>query len=455
LRYGVSRWLSIGLIAGYEELKTENSVAIPEWPHLYEKLHAYPAALALYFHLGQSRSVFPYFYIGGGTMFYTRRTGTGDPVPDEKFKTTFLIPGGIGLDAALSRDVLFSLSAGIAAIGDDVELKKNESPDGFLNARIGLSFFLGSSDDDDDDEDGLTNGQERRYATDALNPDTDGDGLKDGEEVRRYRTNPLRTDTDGDGLPDGDEVMKYQTDPARTDTDNDNLPDGEEISKYKSDPLKGDTDGDGLPDGEEVLRTGTDPLRVDTDGDGLSDWDESRVYNTNPTSPDSDSDGLSDGAEVKKHKTDPMKIDTDGGGMNDGAEVQRSSNPLDRTDDMRGEGLTLERGKSVLLEGVNFETGSSRLTRSSEQTLERAFIAMVANPDLNVEVVGHTDNTGSVAVNDRLSRQRADAVKAWLIRKGIDPRRITTTGRGGRDPIAPNTTSLGRAENRRIEFRVR
>jgi outer membrane protein OmpA-like peptidoglycan-associated protein len=249
--------------------------------------------------------------------------------------------------------------------------------------------------------------------------------------------------------------MVHKTDPARTDSDNDGLADGEEINKNKTDPVKADSDGDGLPDGEEALRVGTDPLRVDTDGDGLSDWDESRVYNSHPTNADTDGDGLSDGNEVKKHKTDPLKADTDGGGINDGTEVQRNTNPVDRADDVKDEGLRLERGKSTLLEGVNFLSGSARLTFTSERTLEKAFIALFADPSLMVEIVGHTDNTGNASTNERLSLQRAETVKSWLVRKGIDARRVFTLGRGGRDPIVPNTTAEGRAANRRIEFRVR
>ncbi|MBK7258204.1 MAG: OmpA family protein [Ignavibacteriae bacterium] len=265
---------------------------------------------------------------------------------------------------------------------------------------------------------GLTNGQERRLGTYPENPDSDGDGLPDGEEVKRYRTNPLRTDSDSDGLSDADEVVKYKTDPIRFDSDGDGLSDGDEILKYSSDPTRVDTDGDGLTDGDEILKLKTDPLKVDGDSDGLSDWDEVKSYRTDPANPDTDGDGIIDGEEVTKYKTSPLKVDTDGGGMIDGAEIIRGTDPLSPKDDVVKETIILERGKSVVMDGINFTTGNATLTRESEDILERAFTALAANPEIKLEIAGYTDNVGSKAANEKLSQRRADAVRAWFIAKG-------------------------------------
>ncbi len=89
--------------------------------------------------------------------------------------------------------------------------------------------------------------------------DSDGDGLSD-EHERRIGTDPYDPDTDKDGLTDGQEVLIYKTDPLNPDTDFDLLTDGEEVLKYKTDPLNRDTDGGGVYDGHEVLEDGTDPL---------------------------------------------------------------------------------------------------------------------------------------------------------------------------------------------------
>lgn len=453
LRYGATRFFSLGITGGYEELKALQKPPLSFLTYDYVKLHAIPLSINGWFHLSPGSTFSPYFYVGGGVMFYKRKDGV-DFLPDDKFKTSILIPMGVGFEAFTSSNVSVNLDLGYRVGDDKLDAYEYKKADSYASAKVGLNFYLGSSSADDDDNDGLTNSEEQRLGTNPKVDDTDGDGLKDGEEVRRYSTNPLKTDTDGDGLSDGDEVFIYKTEPSRSDSDGDGLADGEEILKYKTDPLKLDTDGDGLPDGEEVLTANTNPLKVDTDGDGVSDWDEVKIYKSDPNRVDTDADGLSDGDEVTKYKSDPTRIDTDGGGVNDGAEVARGTNPLNPRDDVGEKTIILEKGKSVLLEGVTFNTGSAVLTRESEKTLEKAFIALVANPDIRVEIAGYTDNVGSAELNDRLSRRRAEAVRAWLVRKGIPGSRMTAVGMGMKDPIASNDTAEGRAENRRIEFHV-
>ena len=127
--------------------------------------------------------------------------------------------------------------------------------------------------DPDSDDDGLTDGEEVALGTDPFDPDTDDDGLSDGQEVEVYGTDPLDPDTDDDGLNDGDEIAAG-TDPFNPDTDGDGLSDGDEVHVYGTDPLDPDTDDDGLTDGMEVA-LGTDPLDPDTDDDGIPDGQDS------------------------------------------------------------------------------------------------------------------------------------------------------------------------------------
>jgi Tol biopolymer transport system component len=176
----------------------------------------------------------------------------------------------------------------------------------------------------DSDGDGLTNQEETELGTNPNNPDTDSDGLFDGDEVRRYTTDPLNRDTDGDGLLDGEEVLRYMTDPKIPDTDQDGLIDGEEI-RQGTDPRNPDTDGDTLQDGNEVQR-GTDPRNPDTDNDGLNDGDEVR-RGTNPLKPDTDNDLLRDGQEAVPPCPNPLDPDTDRDGIIDG----RDLDPCDPT----------------------------------------------------------------------------------------------------------------------------
>ncbi|MCK9309129.1 MAG: OmpA family protein [Candidatus Cloacimonetes bacterium] len=104
------------------------------------------------------------------------------------------------------------------------------------------------------------------------------------------------------------------------------------------------------------------------------------------------------------------------------------------------------------LQGVQFEIGSANLTNEAKQTLNDVATAMIAAPAAKVEVQGHTDNTGSNDLNNRLSLQRAESVKAYLVSKGVDANRLGTKGFGSSKPIASNNTLEGRTENRRIEF---
>lgn len=99
--------------------------------------------------------------------------------------------------------------------------------------------------------------------------------------------------------------FENSTDPNNPDTDNDGLTDGEEVLTYHTDPLIQDTDRDGLGDGGEVKFSKTNPLVADTDGDGLSDFDEVATHHTNPLLADSDSDGFPDGLEIAKG-TNPL-----------------------------------------------------------------------------------------------------------------------------------------------------
>ncbi len=233
----------------------------------------------------------------------------------------------------------------------------------------------------DQDSDGLTNTQEASLTTDPTNPDTDGDGINDGDEVTNG-SNPLDpcspvpslgcpTDDDNDGTPAGldpDDNNPCVPNPAAgpCDQDSDGLTNTQEAA-IGTDPTIADTDGDGINDGTEVTN-GSDPLSAcspdvnfggcDQDNDGLTNDDET-IQGTDPTNPDTDGDGINDGTEVTNgsdplsvcspnlnfptcdqdndglnntqeaaNGTDPTLADTDGDGINDGTEVTNGSDPL-------------------------------------------------------------------------------------------------------------------------------
>jgi len=107
---------------------------------------------------------------------------------------------------------------------------------------------------------------------------------------------------------------------------------------------------------------------------------------------------------------------------------------------------------TLILRGVNFETGRSVLTRDSYLVLDAVAASLVANPEIRIEVGGYTDSTGTKFSNLRLSQARAAAVRFYLARKGVAPVRMVAKGYGASGYVAPNSTAAGRAQNRRVEL---
>lgn len=104
---------------------------------------------------------------------------------------------------------------------------------------------------------------------------------------------------------------------------------------------------------------------------------------------------------------------------------------------------------------IEFDFGSSRLTKQSRQILDRAFDLLKQVPEANFEIAGYTDNIGSSDYNMRLSRARAISVRLYLLEKGIQPERLSVKGFGEKQPKSTNDTEEGRQRNRRAEFRVK
>jgi outer membrane protein OmpA-like peptidoglycan-associated protein len=107
----------------------------------------------------------------------------------------------------------------------------------------------------------------------------------------------------------------------------------------------------------------------------------------------------------------------------------------------------------VTLRGVNFELGKAVLLPISRDILEEVARSLVANPQVRVEVSGHTDSTGSRALNERLSLARAESVKAFLVENGVAAESMEVQGYASTQPVATNKTASGRAQNRRVELR--
>lgn len=424
LRFGLGKHLQTEIGVGSGRLRGRDFSRQEEYKTLL-----IPIDVRVVFSPLLHESLNPYIYIGGGALSWEiLSTARNTPLISQKAGWGAFIPAGMGLQIRLMENAALEVSGGYTyTLTDNLEaLNIGRKNDAYWTLMGGIAL-VGESEDADPDRDSLTNRVEKQFGTDARKADTDGDKLSDGQEVNTYLTNPLKVDTDGDGLSDANEVFRYTTNPLTVDTDDDGLTDGGEITQYHTDPLKSDTDGDALSDSNEVLNTLSNPLAVDTDRDSLAD-----------------------GEEVIRYRTDPLKFDTDAGSVGDGVEIARGSDPLNPNDDVPK--IELKVGKKIVLEGVTFRSGSAELTPESAVVLDLAFNTLIDNPEIYVEIQGHTDNRGKRSTNIRLSQRRADAVKAYLVGKGIESFRITAKGYGPDRPVAANTTEYGRSKNRRIEF---
>jgi outer membrane protein OmpA-like peptidoglycan-associated protein len=101
---------------------------------------------------------------------------------------------------------------------------------------------------------------------------------------------------------------------------------------------------------------------------------------------------------------------------------------------------------------VSFDTGRADIKPNMRPILDQFASGLSSQPNTEVRIIGHADATGSDALNDQLSIQRAQATRNYLAMRGVDPNRILVAGRGEREPIADNSSEAGRAKNRRVEI---
>ncbi len=110
--------------------------------------------------------------------------------------------------------------------------------------------------------------------------------------------------------------------------------------------------------------------------------------------------------------------------------------------------------RTYTLNHLYFDVNKWDIKQEAIPTLHKLYLSFTKNPRLVIEIAGHTDNVGDEVNNHRLSQHRADAIKSYLVKKGINEERILTKGYGEKGPIASNDTETGRAQNRRTEIVV-
>ena len=115
---------------------------------------------------------------------------------------------------------------------------------------------------------------------------------------------------------------------------------------------------------------------------------------------------------------------------------------------------SIKEGKSIILHNIFFETASFELKQESFAELNSLKNLLLHNPNINIEIAGFTDNVGKDDYNLKLSQNRANSVKKWLVENGIEDNRMIAKGYGKTNPIADNNTEEGRQQNRRTEFKI-
>ncbi len=254
--------------------------------------------------------------------------------------------------------------------------------------------------------------------------DRDGDGIADKDDecpdtpgLPEFNGCP---DTDGDGIPDHLDECPFEA----------GLP------EFNGCP---DTDGDGIPDHLDECPTVPGLAQFngcpDTDGDGIPDKDDECPEVAGPKEnngcpwPDRDGDGVPD--HLDECPDVPGTVANKGCPEVD-TEIIKQLNEFSKT--------------------ILFDTGKSTIRQESFAALQSIVDIMREYPNAKFHIEGHTDSTGSLALNQRLSKARAAAVLEYLTTIGMDRNRLSSEGYGPDRPIAPNNTAAGRQQNRRVEI---
>ena len=314
---------------------------------------------------------------------------------------------------------------------------------------LGVSLMLGSKPIPDSDGDGVLNNRDRCAGTPA-GAQVDGRGCP--------------ADSDGDGVPNGVDRCPNSGTGALVDatgcsqdSDGDNIADG--IDKCPDTPAGVLVDSRGCPrdsDGDSIA-----------DGlDRCSDTPKGATVDALGCPGDSDNDGVLDGLD--RCPRTPPGADVNAAGCAAGQQGRQpptapapAAPPVDTSTarppqpraPSQPSGQAIVAGQPMVLEGVTFGTGSARLQTAAYVELDSIAKVLAANPSLRVEIGAHTDEGGSPADNMHLSSLRAEAVRNYLVAKGVPFQQMVARGYGASMPRTPDTTPRGRAANRRVEIR--
>jgi OOP family OmpA-OmpF porin len=209
------------------------------------------------------------------------------------------------------------------------------------------------------------------------------------------------------------------------DRDNDGIVDSKDVCPDLAEDQDGFQDDDGCPD-------------FDNDNDGIQDSKDRCVNEPEDKDGFEDQDGCPDPDNDKDGVPDVRDNcpDVAGDASHNGCPYKAPAKLED----------------NFILEGVNFRTGSAELTEDSYSKLDEVYEQLAKYSDRKYEIAGHTDNTATDKINIKLSLDRANAVREYLVNRGVEGSRLVAKGYGSSRPKADNKTAAGRGINRRIEF---
>ena len=285
---------------------------------------------------------------------------------------------------------------------------------------------------------------------------------------------PGKADTDGDGIPDAEDACPtvrgiHSDDPKKNgcppDRDGDGIPDVDDACPdvpgvHSDDPKKNgcppDRDGDGIPDAEDAC----------PDVPGVRSADPKK----NGCPPDRDGDGIPDAEDACPdvpgvRNADPKKngcpLDTDEDGIPDSEDAcPKEKGVKDPDPKLNGcPHVRVTATEITINKQIYFLFARSKITQTvdpvSDDLLAEVKDAIDNHPEIqHIEVQGHADNVGPEDFNLILSKARAEAVRKWLVDRGIAARKLTAKGFGSRVPQASSDSEKGRQENRRVQFKI-
>ncbi|WNG41112.1 OmpA family protein [Archangium violaceum] len=295
--------------------------------------------------------------------------------------------------------------------------------------------------------------------------DDDGDGVTNDEDKCPNEPGPARNkgcpekDTDGDGIVDSVDKCPKEAGLAQNqgcavaDSDGDGIADGKDKCPNEAGPPENqgcavaDRDGDGIEDAQDKCPTEAGPTArqgcpvKDTDGDGVVDErdacpKESGLVELRGCPPkDTDGDAVSDHLDnCPKEK---------------GVEANHGCPP------QQEQFVAIQKGQLEIKQAVFFATNKAIIQRRSFRLLDQVARVIKEHPEIEKIIIeGHSDNIGDPDANRRLSLARAQSVKEYLVKKGVEATRLEAKGYGPDRPLLSNKTAKGRAANRRVAFTI-